>query len=95
MLYEFKESIKGKQRSAEKTHGNAAVACAWNWLRQTDCSDVIGDAQKEKENAQANLNEMNRQIQGIQAAQNSLQAEMAGYDEQLMAVLTDMKAAAK
>lgn len=54
-------------------------------------ASVIREAQEKKEQAQQNLNEINEQIQGIQNAQNSLAAEMEIYDNQLMALLTDME----
>ena len=54
-------------------------------------ADAISDAEKKKADAQEELDKINSEIAGIQAAQNSLQSEMAGYDEQLMAVLTDME----
>ena len=54
-------------------------------------TDAISDAEKKKADAQEELDKINSEIAGIQAAQNSLQSEMAGYDEQLMAVLTDME----
>ena len=43
-----------------------------------------------KDEAQQELNQVNQQIQNIQSAQNSLQAEMNNYDNQLMSLLTDM-----
>ena len=54
-------------------------------------ADAISDAEKKKADAQEELDKINSEIAGIQAAQNSLQSEMAGYDEQLMAVLMDME----
>ena len=54
-------------------------------------ADAISDAEKKKADAQEELDKINSEIAGIQAAQNSIQSEMAGYDEQLMAVLTDME----
>lgn len=53
-------------------------------------TSAIDNAQQKKEEAQEELNQVNREIANIQAAQNSLQSEMAGYDAQLMVVLTDM-----
>lgn len=54
-------------------------------------SKAIDDAERKKGEAEENLNEVNRQIQEIESAQNSLQAEMASYDNQLMTLLTDME----
>lgn len=54
-------------------------------------ASALDSAQKKKNEAQANLDEVNKEIAGIQAAQKSLQSEMNSYDEQLMAVLTDME----
>ena len=91
MLYELRKALKGNNDQRKKRTAMLLLLVLGIGCARPIAADVIGDAQKEKENAQANLNEINRQIQGIQAAQNSLQAEMAGYDEQLMAVLTDME----
>lgn len=61
-------------------------------VKPTELSaSALNNAQKKKNEAQENLDEINEQIKEIQTAQNSLQAEMEGYDEQLMAVLTDME----
>lgn len=54
-------------------------------------ASAIDNAQKKKNEAQENLNAINQEIAGIQAAQNSLESEMETYDEQLMIVLTDME----
>ena len=59
--------------------------------RPVAASDVIDDAEEKKEEAQENLDKVNQQIQDIQAAQDILQTEMAQYDSQLMALLTDME----
>ena len=53
-------------------------------------ASAIKDAQDKKDEAQKELNQVNQQIQNIQSAQNSLQAEMNNYDNQLMSLLTDM-----
>ena len=87
----LRKALKGNNDQRKKRTAMLLLLVLGIGCARPIAADVIGDAQKEKENAQANLNEINRQIQGIQAAQNSLQAEMAGYDEQLMAVLTDME----
>lgn len=47
-------------------------------------------AEQKKKEAEANLNEVNRQIESIQTEQNNLHAEMERYDNQLMSLLTDM-----
>lgn len=54
-------------------------------------ASALDNAQKIKNEAQENLDEINDEIAGIQSAQNSLQAEMASYDEQMMILLTDME----
>ena len=87
----LRKALKGNKGQRKKRTAMLLLLALGIGCARPIAADVIGDAQKEKENAQANLNEINRQIQGIQAAQNSLQAEMAGYDEQLMVVLTDME----
>ena len=87
----LRKALKGNNDQRKKRTAMLLLLVLGIGCARPIAADVIGDAQKEKENAQANLNEINRQIQGIQAAQNSLQAEMAGYDEQLMVVLTDME----
>lgn len=52
---------------------------------------ALKDAQDKKDQAQQNLKEVNKQIKDIHSAQNSLQAEMNAYDNQLMSLLTDME----
>lgn len=52
---------------------------------------TITDAQNKKDEAQQNLNQVNNQIDGIHAAQSSLQSQMNAYDEQLMSLLTDIE----
>ncbi len=54
-------------------------------------ASAIKDAQKKKDEAQENLNEVNRQIEDIQNEQSVLQQQMADYDGQLMSLLTDME----
>ena len=52
--------------------------------------DVRHDAKNKKNEAQQELDNLNSQIDEIQAAQSDLQEEMDAYDDQLMALLTDM-----
>lgn len=59
--------------------------------RPVAASNVINDAEEKKEEAQENLDKVNQQIQDIHAAQDILQAQMAQYDSQMMALLTDME----
>ncbi|MDD6307535.1 MAG: NlpC/P60 family protein [Clostridiales bacterium] len=54
-------------------------------------ASTIKDAQKKKAQAQENLDEVNKEIQDIQSTQSRLQGEMQAYDNQLMALLTDME----
>lgn len=54
-------------------------------------ASTIKDAQKKKAEAQENLDEVNKEIQNIQSTQSRLQGEMQAYDNQLMALLTDME----
>ena len=54
-------------------------------------ASVIKNAESKKAQAQEDLDEVNRQIDNIHAAQNSLQAEMNRYDDELMRLLTDME----
>lgn len=54
-------------------------------------ASVLNNAQKKRDEAQENLDEINGEIANIQSAQNSLQAEMDGYDTQMMNLLTDME----
>lgn len=54
-------------------------------------ASTIKDAQKKKAEAQENLDEVNKEIQDIQSTQSRLQGEMQAYDNQLMALLTDME----
>lgn len=51
----------------------------------------LDKAEQKKKEAESNLNEINKQIEDIHAAQQSLQAEMDAYDNQLMVLLTDME----
>ena len=53
-------------------------------------ASVINDAKNKKNEAQQELDNLNSQIDEIQAAQSDLQEEMDAYDDQLMALLTDM-----
>ena len=53
-------------------------------------ASVINDANKKKNEAQQELDNVNSQIESIKAAQSDLQEEMDAYDDQLMALLTDM-----
>lgn len=61
------------------------------WDAGEVAASIINDAQKKKNEAQSNLDEINQQIKDIQSAQNTLQAEMENYDNQLMMLLTDME----
>lgn len=51
----------------------------------------IKDAEKKKQEAETNLNQVNKTIEGIQTEQNSLHKQMNAYDNQLMSLLTDME----
>ena len=53
-------------------------------------ASVINDAKNKKNEAQQELDNLNSQIDEIQPAQSDLQEEMDPYDDQLMALLTDM-----
>ena len=53
-------------------------------------ASTIKKAENKRQEAQQNLNEVNREIDDIHAVQNSLQAQMNAYDNELMARLTDM-----
>ena len=50
-------------------------------------ASVINDAKNKKNEAQQELDNLNSQIDEIQAAQSDLQEEMDAYDDQLMALL--------
>lgn len=52
---------------------------------------TLDAAQNKKEEAEDNLNEINKQIDSIHSAQSGLQSEMNKYDNQLMSLLTDME----
>ncbi len=66
--------------------GTLGVVCA-----RPAFASVIKNAESKKAQAQEDLDEVNRQIDNIHAAQNSLQAEMNRYDDELMRLLTDME----
>ena len=53
-------------------------------------ASVINDANKKKNEAQQELDNVNSQIESIKAAQSDLQEEMDAYDDQLMALLTEI-----
>ena len=69
----------------------AALLGVSSYQTASASSKAIDDAERKKGEAQENLDEVNQQIQDIEAAQNNLQAEMASYDSQLMTLLTDME----
>lgn len=50
----------------------------------------LEDAKDKRDEAQANLNKVNKEIEKLNKAQNELQEEMEAYDEELMALLTDL-----
>ena len=54
-------------------------------------ASVIKDAQKKKNEAKQNLDNINQQINNIQSEQSKVKSQMAAYDEQLMSLLTDME----
>lgn len=54
-------------------------------------ASALDNAEKKRNEAQENLDEINGEIANIQSAQNSLQAEMDSYDAQMMNLLTDME----
>lgn len=50
----------------------------------------LEDAKDKRDEAQKNLDKVNKEIAALNAAQDELQAEMEAYDEELMALLTDL-----
>lgn len=56
----------------------------------TAYADKIDDAKEARDEAQAKLDKINKEIAEINEAQDELQAEMDAYDEALMALLTDL-----
>lgn len=50
----------------------------------------LEDAKDKRDEAQANLDKVNKEIAKLNAAQDELQEEMKAYDEELMALLTDL-----
>jgi cell wall-associated NlpC family hydrolase len=67
------------------------MATSTNSGSGTTSSKTIQDAQDKKDEAQESLNKVNSEINEIQAAQSSLQTQMDSYDEELMALLTDIE----
>ncbi len=85
-----KASLKIRYQSRKKIACLLVAVLGIAYARPIAAS-ALDNAQKKKNEAQENLNEVNEEIANIQAAQNNLQSEMAGYDAQLMTVLTDME----
>ena len=50
----------------------------------------LEDAKDKRDEAQANLDKVNKELKELNEAQDALQAEMEAYDEELMALLTDL-----
>lgn len=85
-----KALLKTIYRKRKKVAFLLVMALGITYARPVAAS-AIDNAQKKKNEAQENLNEINEEIANIQSAQNSLQSEMEGYDAQLMTILTDME----
>ena len=59
----LRKALKGNNDQRKKRTAMLLLLVLGIGCARPIAADVIGDAQKEKENAQANLNEINRQIQ--------------------------------
>lgn len=82
----LKYTKKQKRIIAAVMAGVIGFACFYS----ADAS-VIKDAQKKKNEAKQNLDNINQQINNIQSEQSKVKSQMAAYDEQLMSLLTDME----
>lgn len=82
----LKYTKKRKRIVAAVMAGVIGFACFYS----ADAS-VIKDAQKKKNEAKQNLDNINQQINNIQSEQSKVKSQMAAYDEQLMSLLTDME----
>ena len=82
----LKYTKKRKRMIAVVMAGVIGFACFYS----ADAS-VIKDAQKKKNEAQQNLDNINQQINNRQSEQSKVKSQMAAYDEQLMSLLTDME----
>lgn len=82
----LKYTKKRKRIIAAVMAGMIGFACFYS----ADAS-VIKDAQKKKNEAKQNLDNINQQINNIQSEQSKVKSQMAAYDEQLMSLLTDME----
>ncbi len=82
----LKYTKKRKRIIAAVMAGVIGFACFYS----ADAS-VIKDAQKKKNEAKQNLDNINQQINNIQSEQSKVKSQMAAYDEQLMSLLTDME----
>ena len=82
----LKYTKKRKRIIAAVMAGLIGFACFYS----ADAS-VIKDAQKKKNEAKQNLDNINQQINNIQSEQSKVKSQMAAYDEQLMSLLTDME----
>ncbi len=82
----LKYTKKRKKIIAAVMAGVIGFACFYS----ADAS-VIKDAQKKKNEAKQNLDNINQQINNIQSEQSKVKSQMAAYDEQLMSLLTDME----
>ena len=90
MLYEVGKGIKIYKKT-KKNH------CCSNGWGDRICLLLLcrcirdKDAQKKKNEAKQNLDNINQQINNIQSEQSKVKSQMAAYDEQLMSLLTDME----
>ena len=81
----------GKRHAAKKITALVLIGALGIVCARPAFASVIKNAESKKAQAQEDLDEVNRQIDNIHAAQNSLQAEMNRYDDELMRLLTDME----
>lgn len=87
----FFKKTKGKKYGTQRFTAGLLVAVLVITCGRPVAASVIKDAETKKNEAQENLNEINEEIENIHSAQNRLQAEMEGYDQQMMQLLTDME----
>lgn len=87
----FLGKIKGKKYAIRKAAAGMLAAVLAVTCGRPVAASVIKDAETKKNAAQQNLNEINEEIENIHSAQNRLQSEMEGYDQQMMQLLTDME----
>lgn len=90
-IYFFMERQMKKKRYLYKRILSALLVAVMMATGVTTAyADKLNDAKDARDEAQAKLDKVNKQIAEISEAQDALQEEMDAYDEALMAILTDL-----